>query len=775
MPSAQTAAEIICAADCYPLHAQTIVGLVLCVVLAMLTRQWRYVPVAALIATASMLAIETAYRSLALGEPPFAYLRWSASSDGFWVGVGITFASHLAVISFLFLLKRLALWAIKSKDSIVLRAAALFVVCAIVSAMAFAAVFATVPTLLPRRVVERTMDAVGASPDRCKPDDASAVAGLPSFRGLDRRTRPLVPRLSDAHAKWPAVYTTQTGGFERLLTRRLAIRVDNPNRHGPHRAVALRLAIDERGDVVAATPTGGPPQFHARAIAIASQWRLVPFERDGRPTPVRLEREIVKIEGPELWSAAPSQFPDFADWDSVVVQLRINDSEHALSLEIRGDGSVTIEGEGAHVALSGRHCAVISRADLEALVAEVRRSDVFAMREFYQSTNGSVVVRVGLDDYIKEVRTSFSDHEEVPDRLWHLVDAILQSVHAERWIRGDRFTAPSLAAERWDFSREDKPNTRLLAGVAARGDPEAVRALIAMGAPVEVKHPAGVTRPPFALVDRRTAIERAADNGQFGTVYELLSAPVAWSHYALNGAHIAALEFGNTEVASKIIARGARVTGRNIQNRTALMAAARSGLPDLVARALNAKPDVDDLDGVPLSALHWAAGADYLKAVDSVRTDRRKVIDLLIAAGAKVDSHGHNGWTPLLSNWMGLEDVTAALIAHGADVNAQDEDGLSPLMTNKSLGSVQRLLKEAQTPTCAIVRARTHSTSRAMTLLPGRSLWKSSDGWPCTPKPVIAGESETTRSNLTRTAAPSTAAHWAGGASRRLRRFRRAR
>jgi ankyrin repeat protein len=99
-----------------------------------------------------------------------------------------------------------------------------------------------------------------------------------------------------------------------------------------------------------------------------------------------------------------------------------------------------------------------------------------------------------------------------------------------------------------------------------------------------------------------------------------------------------------------------------------------------------------------LTALHWAAAADYLKTIDSVRADRRRVIDLLIAAGAKVDAPGPFGWTPLRSNWMGLEDVTAALIAHGADVNAQDEDGFTPLMTNNSVGAVRLLLRAGANP-----------------------------------------------------------------------------
>lgn len=694
-----SAPQIICAFDCYPTSLNLVLGLAVGFGLAMATRRWRFVPIAAAIAFLILLAIEAAYRTAALGERPLAYLWWLWTSQEAVKVALIQFGSDLTIVGFFFALKQAFVWAIRSHAHIALRISAGLGVVFVLALVTLATILAVDASLAPRRLAEFMVDLVGASPERCKPDDARPVVGLPDFGGLDRRRRPPAPRLSKAQAALPPVYTTQLGGFEHLLTRRQSIRTPVPGLYAPHNAVALRLAINESGAVVAADPTAGPSPFYARAVEIASQWKFIPFTRDGKPTAVRMERMAVKIEGPELWSLMPSPFPEFSDWDTVTVQLRIFDPERSLSLDIRGDGSVTFHGSGSLVALQGPHCAVISRRSLQALIGEVKRANFFAMRDYYESRNNTVGVRVALDDDVKEITTGGYGREQAPERFWDLVEAILESVNAERWIKGNRFTGPSLDAERWDFSRTDEFNSIMLANVARGGDLDATRDLLARGALVVTK-----SRRTEALsglapsVEQWTALERAADRGANDTVDFLLASGVTWSPEALSGAYISALEYANLDMATKLAARGANRSAVTIEEKTALMAAARSGLPEFVSDALKRKPDVNAKDYQELTALHWAASADYPKAVDSVNANRRLVIDLLAAAGAEINIPGPSQWTPLGSNWMGLEDVTAALIAHGAYVNVQDRDGLTPLMTNKSVGAVRLLLQAGANP-----------------------------------------------------------------------------
>jgi ankyrin repeat protein len=258
----------------------------------------------------------------------------------------------------------------------------------------------------------------------------------------------------------------------------------------------------------------------------------------------------------------------------------------------------------------------------------------------------------------------------------------------------------------------------MLTGVAQMGDVQTVKDLLALGAPIRIGPILTLADSPFAFLrEQGTALERAAHRGAFDIVRALLDASNSWSKEALDSAYVSALSFGDLQMARELVAHGSDPrTARGYSNRTPLMAAAESGLPAAVEEALKVTADVNELDRDRFAALHWAAGADYLKTVDSVHADRPRVIEMLLRAGAQVDQRGYHEWTPLISNWMGFPDVTAAFIRHGASVNAQDEDGRTPLMANSSAAAVELLLKAGADP------CRRDSQ--------GRSLGISSSGMP---------------------------------------------
>jgi hypothetical protein len=486
-------------------------------------------------------------------------------------------------------------------------------------------------------------------------------------------------------------------GFNHLLTRPAFIRVPNPDAYGPHKAVLLTLVVSATGDVIAVSPRAGPTSLYRRAIEIASEWKFAPFTQDGRATAARVERVLIPIHGPELWNALPAGFPEYKDPESVVVGLkRYAPEEGVATIEVRGDGSVTFVGDHG-AALQGKHCARIDRASLDALLADIKRANFFAMRTHYNSARGSAVMFVAVGDWVKEVKTSIGEVEQAPESFWQLVDAIMASVHADRWTKGDMFTGPSLLAERWDFGKRGDENYWMTARIAKRGDPGALRDLLALNAPLMTKPRPSLFAPSY-IRGERTALEQAAIRGSRDMADLLLRSKSAWSQEAIDGAYVAALEHGDFGLVSILRARGARNQALDESGKTALIAAAASGRPDLVEQILRTKPSVNEMDDAPLSALHWAVAPDYQLTLDSVHANRRGVIDALIGAGARVDAVGSSGWTPLISNWMGLEEVTAGLIAHGANVNAQDDDGKTPLMTNMSPRAVQLLLDAGADP-----------------------------------------------------------------------------
>jgi ankyrin repeat protein len=429
----------------------------------------------------------------------------------------------------------------------------------------------------------------------------------------------------------------------------------------------------------------------------------VPFVRDGQAVAVRLERMAVPIAGPARVRPDRVPFPGIRDRASMIV--RLSEWRRNFTLEIRGDGRVTFEG-GGETALQGLHCSVISSRSIDALLREVERSGYFSMHEFNTLGNGArnkseLRIYVALDDHEKSVQTIYGNADDTPDALWDVADAILAAAQAARLIDGNRFTAPSLVAERWDFSRRDADNQMLLPRVARAGDLEAVRGLLAAGAPLHEKIEAQNFSLPFEFPrnwSRVNALESAAQRGAFDIVEALLETKTQWSAQTLGAARVWAIEHGNLDMAAHLLGRGADPLARTHTGKTALMAAAATGRPDLVGDMLAAGLDVHARDADKLTALHWAAAADYPRVVDSVYANRRKAIDRLVRANAEVDARGYMSWTPLIGNWQGLDDVTSALISYGADVNARDDDGNTPLMTNKSAGAVTRLLNAGADP-----------------------------------------------------------------------------
>jgi ankyrin repeat protein len=691
------AAHLPCLVDCH-LHPFASVWLWLAVSfgLALVTRRWIYVPVAAAVAVALQIASQLLLRALS-GFDLFEFVDLFP----FFVlakGVALTYALYAAAILFFLAVKRALTWAVIGDASLVTRAAVGAMMFLVLGGAGFATVYLFAPNLLPRRIAERTAELAGHAPVMCGPESARPVDGLPLFRGLPTQAAASFARFERGGLQdVPSIYSSQMG-FEHLLTRRRSIRVNNPDAFAPHRHVGLELLIGADGMVKAIAHAGGPSALFERAVEIASRWHFAPFLRDGRPSDVVLRRAAVAIEGPELWQPGAVALPQFSDWDSIEIKVSSGDWERSFDLIIRGDGSVTFDGHGELVALRGRHCAVMPRETLVPLIDAFRRADFFSMRERYLSSGISMAVSIALDDVVKEVSLSgYDEREEAPESVWHVIDAALASVHAERWLTGDAFTAPSLVAEHWDFSRRDLDNTAILSRVARRADIETVRALLALGAPV-----AAPPRTPRDIVDfgepAITVLQAAANSGAFDIVRFLLSSDVRWSSAALDDAYVAAIQYGEREAMDMLRARGAGALPKGFRGKTALMAAAEAGDADLVAEILRGSVDVNEVDDVQLTALHWSAVADIPRAAESARADRPRVQELVLRAGANVNARTEMGWTPLIANWIGYESVTAALIRHGSDLNAQDEEGRTALMTNLNPRATEMLLAAGADP-----------------------------------------------------------------------------
>jgi len=280
----------------------------------------------------------------------------------------------------------------------------------------------------------------------------------------------------------------------------------------------------------------------------------------------------------------------------------------------------------------------------------------------------------------------------MPEILLQLEAAIAETAGADRWLRGNEFTAETLAAERWNVAEDTAHNRALLMIAIENGSVDAVRDLLAMGAFVSTiwlenmegtqllrEHP---------LVPALVAAARRADPA-FTRL--LLGTPVKWDQAALDAALRQRASIGDVVLMRDLSVRGARPS-LDRERSTLLMHAARSGVPEAVALAMTMASDVRAVNAKRTTAMHAAASSATYEP-DSARADRPRVIEMLARAGAAVDARGQFGDTPLVS---GSDDVAVAraLLALGANVNARTDYGYTALMLARR-PEVARLLLEA--------------------------------------------------------------------------------
>ncbi|XP_061181777.1 ankyrin-2-like [Saccostrea echinata] len=142
--------------------------------------------------------------------------------------------------------------------------------------------------------------------------------------------------------------------------------------------------------------------------------------------------------------------------------------------------------------------------------------------------------------------------------------------------------------------------------------------------------------------------------------------------------HIAA-HYGNTNVGSLLIQRGADVNFKAKNNITPLHVASRWGKPNMVTLLLDNKAIVDEKTRDGLTPLHCAA-----------RSGHENVVDLLIERGAPKSAKTKNGLTPLHMAAQGDHvDCARLLLYHRAPVDDVTVDYLTPLHVAAHCGNVK--------------------------------------------------------------------------------------
>ncbi len=208
----------------------------------------------------------------------------------------------------------------------------------------------------------------------------------------------------------------------------------------------------------------------------------------------------------------------------------------------------------------------------------------------------------------------------------------------------------------------DRRGAMPLTHAARGGHRKLVELFLAKGAPIDARN-----------VDGGTALFAAAEAEKHSTVALLLADSADPNLTGRSGLTplIAASFKGNDRIVETLLAHGADPKVRDTTGKTAIVYAASRGFDDIVQRLLNAGVDPRERYSNDLTALMWTAGHDEGVGAGAVE----RVVELLLARGAKLDAADNRGRTALMiAAALGDAPTVGILLQRGADPSLRDKD-----------------------------------------------------------------------------------------------------
>ena len=145
-----------------------------------------------------------------------------------------------------------------------------------------------------------------------------------------------------------------------------------------------------------------------------------------------------------------------------------------------------------------------------------------------------------------------------------------------------------------------------------------------------------------------------------------------WKDYA-TPLHVAATQ-GHLTIVGMFVDKGVNVNCKTMNGITPLISAARHRKPEVVELLIKHGGNLNVKDSHGKGVLH---GYDWSKEVND---DLTKTIDLLITAGADVNSLSDEGETPLMCiSSIGAIDAVKKLVESGAIVDKKNSHGLNAI------------------------------------------------------------------------------------------------
>jgi ankyrin repeat protein len=433
--------------------------------------------------------------------------------------------------------------------------------------------------------------------------------------------------------------------------------------------VVLDVVVSAGGDVESAHAVDGPKQFFLAAESIERDRQFRPFEQDGIPVRALIQ-DRVGIVPPEQWADKGIPFPEIKSFDTLRMSLSRTGcfgTCPSYSVEIHGNGDVIYHGNGC-VLIMGEHHASIPRGAVTNLLQAFRNTDYFSLRDSYTqpvTDNPTYTTSIEFDGHKKSVTDYVGAGAGMPDVVTELEEKIDELAGTDKWIGETSETWPALKAEHWNFRTDTEDNRALFANVVARGSSELVEDFIGAGAPALTANKGG-----------QSAVVNAAEKGNLDLVRRMVGRRAQLSSQLLFHSLRAAAHSGNVDLIEFLISKGADVNGTSAKENdkeTVLIGAASRCHKDAVQDVLRYHPNIDAKDYNGNSAL-----SRFLSSC-SQTPDLDGIFELLVSAGANVNSKDNAGRTPLFDScWNG--HAVALLAEAGADLNVKDDSGSTALM-----------------------------------------------------------------------------------------------
>lgn len=317
------------------------------------------------------------------------------------------------------------------------------------------------------------------------------------------------------------------------------------------------------------------------------------------------------------------------------------------------------------IRVSGTFETTITPEAVAELLEKFKEARFFSLQDEYRSDvtdNPTYIVSIDTGHRQKSVVDYVGKRAGMPKSVTALQDAIDAAAQTDRWIKGTSDVIPLLIAKRVNFF--GPLGLELVDAAAERNDLQALQRLKALGAPLLL------TKGPNPL---RTAIRsKHKDAMEWLIANGAIKEASQWAQ-ALQQA----VDTDNHGAFQTLYA-SPRSRSINAAFATKLLTSAAANADPAIAEEMlrrGANPNGDDASPFAVEPpLFQAAGSYSFNGVGHSAPDRRKVVRILLAAGAKAD-HCKRGYCDSVLWGVDDPEVARLLLDAGADPNFKDSDG----------------------------------------------------------------------------------------------------